>query len=57
MTFLPRPPTFTPCVRHSLMAHSTVSDPVVSKKTRLSDKGNSEASFSTVFARMALGKQ
>src|ERR1039458_2030826 len=46
MTFWERPPDFTPCVRHSLMAHSTASEPVVSRRTFFSGSGRMEASFS-----------
>ena len=57
MTFFDRPPTFTPCVRHSLIAHSTASDPVVSRKTFFSGSGMMVASRSTRSARISLGKQ
>ena len=57
MTFFERPPAFTPWVRHSLMAHSTVSEPVVSRKTFFSGSGRIDASFSTRRARISLGKQ
>ncbi len=58
MTFFPRPPTLTPCARDSLIAHSTVSEPVVSRKTFFSGSGNKPASRSTSacadFARKAV---
>ncbi len=41
ITFLPCPPVRIPSVRQSLMAHSTVSDPVVSRNTFLSGAGSS----------------
>ena len=57
MTFFPRPPAFIPCVRHNLTAHSTVSEPVVSRKTFFNGSGINDASFSTSRARISLGKQ
>src|ERR1035437_4729616 len=47
ITFVERPPDFTQCVRHSLMAHSTASEPVVSRRTFFSGSGRMETSFST----------
>ena len=55
--FLPRPPWLTPQARHSLIAHSTASEPVVSRNTFLSGSGSSPASRSTSCARSWFGKQ
>ena len=51
------PPTSRPCVRASLIAHSTVSPPVVSRNTLSNPAGASSASRFTNCARTALGKQ
>ena len=42
-----RPPTLMPCARLSLMAHSTVSEPVVSRKTFFSGRGSKPEMRST----------
>ena len=56
MTCFRGPPTFAPCVRQSLMAHSTVSDPVVSRKTFFSGSG-SEADEPLHQARADLARE
>ena len=56
MVTLRSPPMLWPWVRQSLMAHSTVSEPVVSRKTFFSGSGRIERSFSTSFRRGLVGE-